>query len=141
VVFSRICPERSILQHYNRRKKMRKFWVVLLTMGLIMAFAMPVSAVDVKFSGQYYVVGYHGENWSASDKDDIPARNLYAQRLRMQTVFQVAEGLSLTTRIDALEKRWGERNWTGGTCDSTSRQHLSRHAQADVDLLIYGSSG
>ena len=100
---------------------MRKFWIILLTMGLIMAFAVPASAVDVKFSGQYYVVGYHGENWSASDKDDIPVRNLYAQRLRMQTVFQVAEGLSLTTRFDALEKRWGERNWTGSTYDVSSR--------------------
>ncbi len=100
---------------------MRKFWVILLTMGLIMAFAVPASAVDVKFSGQYYVVGYSAENWSASDKDDIPTRNLYATRTRIQTVFQVAEGLSLTTRIDALEKRWGERSWTGSTYDSTSR--------------------
>jgi hypothetical protein len=107
-------------------------------MGLIMAFAVPASAVDVKFSGQYYVVGYHGENWSASDKDDsVPTRNLYATRTRIQTVFQIAEGLSLTTRFDALEKRWGERNWTGGTYDVTSRPSTGNASAAEQESIEF----
>ena len=38
---------------------MKKFWVVLLSIVLIMAFVLPVSAVDVKFSGSYVAQGYY----------------------------------------------------------------------------------
>ena len=36
---------------------MKKFLVVLLSLGLIVAFGATASAADVKFSGSYYVVG------------------------------------------------------------------------------------
>ena len=36
---------------------MKKLLVVLLSLGLIVAFGMTASAADVKFSGGYYVVG------------------------------------------------------------------------------------
>jgi hypothetical protein len=43
----------------------------------------------------------------------------YFQRLRIQTEFKVAEGLSLVTRFDALEKPWGYgKIGTGGAPDS-----------------------
>lgn len=92
---------------------MRKFWVVLLAMGLIMAFAMPAAAVDVKFSGQYYVQGIYDNNRSLRDDDSYKSTAFVAQRLRMQTTFQIAEGLALVTRFDALEKKWGDHTWTG----------------------------
>ena len=41
---------------------MKKFWIVLLSVALIMAFTMPVSAADVKFSGSYIMQGYYDNN-------------------------------------------------------------------------------
>ncbi len=45
---------------------MRKFWIVLLSVGLIMAFTMPVLGADVKFSGTYIVQGYYDSNRALS---------------------------------------------------------------------------
>ncbi|HVO67813.1 MAG TPA: alginate export family protein [Syntrophales bacterium] len=94
---------------------MRKFWVVLLSVGLIVALTAPVLAADVKFSGSYVIQGYYEDNRRIAE---IPGSTLASsqrgpsdsftwQRLRVGTVFQVAEGLSLTTRFDAMEKVWG----------------------------------
>ncbi len=94
---------------------MRKFWIVLIALGLIAAFSMPASAADVKFSGSYYVQGWYSHNHSLIDQDDPStvgqrgATSLFHQRLRVETQFKVAEGLFLTTRFDALERNWGDR--------------------------------
>ncbi|MDI9570824.1 MAG: hypothetical protein QM278_08890 [Pseudomonadota bacterium] len=125
---------------------MRKLWVILLSLGLIAAFAMPAAAVDVKFSGQYYAFGAYVDNPSLLDKNEAPGaaswgavdasqansatrdnRSLrgpyawYAQRLRMNVEFQVVEGLQLVTRFDALEKHWGDQGWAGGTGETQTR--------------------
>jgi len=86
---------------------MKKLLVVLLALGLIAAFGMPASAADVKFSGQYYVMGAYDSNRDLNDTDLTYSKAYFFTRTRIQTVFQVAEGLSLTTRFDALEKGWG----------------------------------
>jgi hypothetical protein len=88
---------------------MKKFWIVLLALGLIAGFAMSASAADVKFSGSYYVNGVYIDNPQYRKADDrtYGAQAYYHQRLRVQTEFKVAEGLSLVTRFDALEKPWG----------------------------------
>ena len=41
---------------------MKKFLVLALSLGLCMAFAMPAAAVDVKFSGTYYIQGMYADN-------------------------------------------------------------------------------
>jgi len=92
---------------------MRKFLLVLLTMGLIMAFAMPAAALDVKFGGSYYVQGIYDHNRSLTGGAGDGSTQFIAQRLRMQTEFKIAEGLSLVTRFDALEKKWGDNTWGG----------------------------
>ena len=124
---------------------MKKFWVILLSLGLIVAFAMPAAAVDVKFSGSYYAQGFYVDNPSALDKA-APANTLglaatnansstsswnnnsrrgpdawYGQQFRLTTEFQVVEGLKLVTRFDAMEKRWGDQAWAGGTGETQSR--------------------
>ncbi len=100
---------------------MRKFWIVLLSVGLIVALAAPVFAADVKFSGSYVIQGYYEDNRriaevpgsTAVNSQRGPSDSFTWQRLRVGTVFQVAEGLSLTTRFDAMEKVWGAaRNTT-----------------------------
>jgi hypothetical protein len=99
---------------------MRKFWIVLLSIGLIVAFTMPVSAADVKFSGSYIAQGYYENNRTVTDPEGSSVSNVW-QRLRVQTVFQVQEGLTLTTRFDAMEKVWGAaRSTTAGGTNSGS---------------------
>jgi hypothetical protein len=38
---------------------MKRFWLVLLSLGLVMAFSAQAFAVDVKFSGSYYAAGMY----------------------------------------------------------------------------------
>ena len=44
----------------------------------------------------------------------------FYQRVRLQPVFKIAEGLTFTARMDALEKQWGNTNWKGNC------RHLGR---------------
>ncbi|MCE5262733.1 MAG: alginate export family protein [Deltaproteobacteria bacterium] len=102
---------------------MKKFLVVLLSLGLLVAFGATASAADVKFGGSYYVVGVY-ENNPLLSPDEIGqsrySRAFFYQRIRLQPVFQIAEGLTFTARMDAMEKQWGNTNWKGGTDDLTS---------------------
>ena len=86
---------------------MKKLFLVLFAAVLVMAFSMPAVAADVKFFGDYYVMGLYESNHSLRDGDNTadPAHGITAigQRLRINTIFQVSEGLKLTTRFDALE--------------------------------------
>ena len=141
---------------------MKKLWIVLLSLAMVAAFCMPASAVDVKFSGSYYVAGdyysdldivdsgaYLGSSstttpgyWSVSDGPAPPvftwhdpvtttqnhhgsdkSTAFFRQRLRIQTEFVVSPGLSLITRFDALEKIWGDQQWSGSRSPYASRSH------------------
>lgn len=99
---------------------MKKFWIVLLALGLVAGFAMSASAADVKFSGSYYVTGLYTDRHSLNENNHT-AMAFYMQRLRVETTFKVAEGLNLVTRFDALERRWGDSRWmsTGDTYNRT----------------------
>ena len=85
---------------------MKKLLIVLLALGMVLGFSMSAAATDVSVSGTYRIVGWYDNNSSLNE--DSTANAFYRQRLRVSTVFQVAEGLKLTTRFDALEQRWGE---------------------------------
>jgi len=113
---------------------MKKLWIALLSAMIVFAIAMPASAVDVKFSGVYHVWGVFDKNHSLLDNEawvntgimtaggaqQYGSQAFFQQRLRVQTDFKVVEGLTLVTRFDALEKKWGDRRWAGAV-DSTSR--------------------
>ena len=99
---------------------MKKLLVVLLALGLIAAFSMTASAADVKFAGQYYVVGVYESNRTLRDEDQTYSRAYAWTRTRVQTVFQVAEGLSFTTRFDAFEKQWGGTNRSSSATEDKS---------------------
>ncbi len=116
---------------------MRKILVALLVFGLVVAFSAPASAVDIKVSGQYYVMGVFESNpslateaWrntgmAATASGKASSAAWVAQRLRLQPEFKIAEGLTLTTRFDALEKKWGDVSWGQAngvyTYDNTNR--------------------
>ena len=103
---------------------MKKLWIVLLSLALVAAFCMPAAAVDVKFSGSYYVAGDYYSDLGANDSYDRSTA-FFRQRLRVKTEFVVAPGLSLITRFDALEKIWGDNNWSGGRGNTFSRPHYN----------------
>ena len=99
---------------------MKKFWIILIALGLVAGFTVSASAVDVKFSGQYYVQGNYDDNPSYREKNvtttgyqSIGSQAFYNTRTRLNVTFQVAEGLALKfERIDMLEKKWGDLSWS-----------------------------
>jgi hypothetical protein len=98
---------------------MKKFLVVLLSLGLLVAFgATAWAAADVKFGGSYYVVGLYNNNPTGTETGYSKA--LFYQRVRLQPVFAIAEGLTFTARMDALEKQWGQTDYKGGYDDLTA---------------------
>ncbi|PKN39140.1 MAG: hypothetical protein CVU62_02770 [Deltaproteobacteria bacterium HGW-Deltaproteobacteria-2] len=90
---------------------MKKLWLVLLSLGLIMAFSVSAFAVDVKVSAEYFAGGLYLNktqvftNPDGADADTSTA--FFYQRLRMGTDFIVSPCLKLVTRFDAMERIWG----------------------------------
>ncbi len=96
---------------------MKRFWLVLLSLGLIMAFSTSAFAVDVKFSGSYYAAGLYLNKTSLQDVAGMNSLStaMYFQRLRLRTEFVIAPGVSLITRADIMERAWGANRTAAGT--------------------------
>jgi hypothetical protein len=96
---------------------MKRFWLVLLSLGLIMAFSTSAFAVDVKFSGSYYAAGLYLNKTSLQDVAGVNSLStaMYFQRLRLRTDFVIAPGVSLITRMDMMERAWGATRTAAGT--------------------------
>jgi len=87
---------------------MKRFWLVLLTLGLVMAFSTSVFAADVKFTGSYYVAGMYMDSTTLrGNGQDKPSTAFYYQRMRIQAEFIATPALKLITRFDAMERMWG----------------------------------
>ncbi|MEN6623641.1 MAG: hypothetical protein ABFD50_19105 [Smithella sp.] len=92
---------------------MKRFWLVLLSLGLIMAFSASAFAVDVKFSGSYFAAGLYLDkaNLAKSNNDNqvasAGATAFYFQKLQLKTEFVAAPGVSLVTRANIMERVWG----------------------------------
>jgi hypothetical protein len=92
-------------------KNMRKLLIALFALGLVFAFTAPAYATDASFSGYYRLRGFAYDNEALADDSESSAngsRAYYDQRLRVQTVFNVAEGLSVTARFHAMDRVWGQ---------------------------------
>jgi hypothetical protein len=110
---------------------MKRFWLVLLALGMLFAFSSSVLAADVKFTGSYYAAGMYlnkvnvnkittsygyavGYNSATAPVmktgvlyGDSNSTAFYFQRLRVGMYFVVTPALSLVTRFDAMERAWG----------------------------------
>ena len=88
---------------------MKRLWLVLLSLGLVLAFSASAMAVDVKFSGDFTISGmYLDKTRLVKDtSSDGPSTALYYQRLRIEMDFVVSPGLSFITRADILSRIWG----------------------------------
>jgi hypothetical protein len=94
-------------------EEMKKFWVVLLALGLVGAFSITASAVTFDTSGSYFIRGFYDSNRAlTADKESNTA---YGQRLRVKTVLGFTDGLYLTGRFDALERVWGTNQGESNT--------------------------
>lgn len=107
---------------------MRKILLVLFAFGFVLALSAPASAVELKVSGSYYATGMYIADPSFKESGDRTrdvngsSASFVGQRLRIQPEFKIAEGLTLTTRFDALEKKWGDSSWGKvHTWDNTNR--------------------
>jgi hypothetical protein len=93
---------------------MKKLWLILLSLGLVMAFSVSAFAVDVKVGAEYYVGGlylnkvqvYDGLEGTRKNFSN-PSTAFFYQRLRVGTDFVVSPCLKLVTRFDAMERIWG----------------------------------
>jgi len=104
---TRFLKAEIINSFFIKEKSMKRFWLVLLSLGLIMAFSASAFAVDVKVSGEYYAAGLYLNKVRVKDTDDNLSTAFFFQRLRVGTEFVVSPSLKLVTRFDALERVWG----------------------------------
>ena len=106
---------------------MKRFWLILLSLGLIMAFSASAFAVDVKISGSFYAAGMYLNKTKVADIEGTsdgkggylsnPSTAFFYQRLRVETDFIIDPSLKLITRFDAMERIWGSARsmpWAGG---------------------------
>ncbi|MEN6487548.1 MAG: hypothetical protein ABFD66_01490, partial [Smithella sp.] len=102
---------------------MKRFWLVLLSLGLFTAFNTSAFAVDVKLSGSYFAAGAYVDklNVVKNQAHSEQSTALYFQKLQLRTDFVVAPGLSLVTRANIMERSWGAaRSAPGTTLDTGS---------------------
>ena len=130
---------------------MKRFWLVLLSLGLIVAFSTTAMAVDVKFSGEYYAAGMYLDRTNVNKTsytipatfttpaklvDEGPSTAFYFQRLRLNTQFIVSPGLTLIARADVMERGWGaNRTMPGVVQDTMSAATRSENENIAFDLL------
>ena len=149
---------------------MKRFWLVLLSLGLVLAFSAQAFAVDVKFSGSFYAAGMYLDKTSfnkdsytissTSTQNPGISTAFYYQRLRVGTEFIVSPGLKLVTRFDALERIWGGARGTTpdpitAAADSAGTRaeneniavdwayidYVSPIGTFDVGIMNYGATG
>ena len=119
---------------------MKRFWLIVMSLGLMMAFSASAYAVDVKVSGSYYAAGMYLNKISVADEDTNPSTAFFYQRLRIGTDFIVSPGLKLVTRFDAMERIWGgARSNTGTTLaiDSAGTRAENENIAFDYAYIDY----
>jgi len=102
---------------------MKRFWLVLLSLGLVMAFSASAFAVDVKVSGSYFAAGVYLDQNNLDKESAATAGQstaFYFQRLRVGTELIVSPGLSLVTRFDAMERVWGDSRNNAAPASATA---------------------
>jgi hypothetical protein len=125
---------------------MKRFWLVLLSLGLVMAFSVSAFAVDVKVSGEYYVAGLYLDKVSLQNTPDTYDTAFLFQRMRIGTDFIVSDSLKLVTRFDAMEREWGMRGGAdsdpqpaGVTYANTVKPRTQENIEFDLAYVNYTS--
>lgn len=99
---------------------MKRFWLVLLSLGLLLAFSASAFAVDVKFSGTYFAAGAYLDKLNVvKNQANSDCTAFYFQKLQLATEFVAAPGLSLVTHANIMERVWGGIRSVPGTALDT----------------------
>jgi hypothetical protein len=133
---------------------MKRFWLILLSLGLVMAFSVSAFAVDVKVSGEFYAAGLYLNKTRVNETYTIPGEvpiivkegistAFFYQRLRVGTDFVVSPCLKLVTRFDAMERIWGGARSDAGTTlaiDSAGTRAENENIAIDWAYINYVSA-
>jgi len=117
---------------------MKKLWLFLLSLGLVMAFSVSALAADVKFSGEYYAAGLYLNHVDLRESGPTPfsrSTAFFYQRLRLGTDFVVSPCLRLVTRMDIMERVWEPDN----TAVAAGISDDARNLDFDVVYIDYVS--
>jgi len=98
---------------------MKRIWLVLLSLGLVMAFSVSALAVELKSSAEYYAAGMLLRSVNVTNENDAGTHFFY-QRFRLGNDFIVSPCLKLVTRADIMERTWepdSEGNYDTGSYD------------------------
>lgn len=126
---------------------MKRSFLILLSLGMLLIFSASVFAADVKFSGSYFAAGmYQNETVFIKDTSGYPSTAFYYQRLRVRADVIVSPALKLVTRFDAMERIWGgvRSNPTGlssiiGDFDSAGSRAENENIAFDWAYIEYAS--
>jgi len=121
---------------FLKEERMKRFWLLLLSLGLVMAFSVSALAVDVKIGAEYYVAGMYLDKIKMTDTDSGPSTAFFYQRWRVSTDFIVNPSLKLVTRFDVFERAWGgSRSPESTTLDTLSAGTRKENENIAFDLL------
>lgn len=113
-----------------REDDMKKITLITVALCLAVAMAIPAMATKVNVSGEYRVRGFYTDNITL-DESRSESQAYYDNRLRVETVFQANDNVSVTTRFDAFEDEvWGV-DANGAT---TSAQFETPGAKDTIDF-------
>jgi hypothetical protein len=133
------------IEQAKQEEKMKKLLVVLLSLGLIAGLSTTVSAAttNMSMSGTYEIFGVYDDNSNLSGDTNAAAyqsrysRAAFWQRVRLMPVWNIAEGLTFTARIDALEKDWGSTAWKAQPGAASSLRRSMRRAAAKASRQLH----
>lgn len=98
---------------------MKRFGLVLLSLGMVTVFSMSAFAVDVKVGADYNVGGLYLNKISLADDSGSPnpSTAFFFQDLRVGADFIISPSLKLVTQFDAMERIWGGARANLGVSD------------------------
>ncbi len=87
---------------------MKRFWMLMLSLGLATAFSMPAFGASMDFGGSFRIRGWYNDNQTLRPDNAAGAghTSFFEQRLRANGRIRLADGLQINTRFDALEAGW-----------------------------------
>jgi len=123
---------------------MKRHVIVLWGLMILLVFGSQALAMDLKVSGEFAAGGLYLDRTSVRDGvgTEGPSTAFYFQRLRLKTDLVVAPGLTLITRLDAMERSWGSsRSTPSRTLDTLSAGSRAENENIAFDwiYLTYAS--
>ncbi len=114
---------------------MKRHVIVLWGLMILLVFGSQALAMDLKVSGEFAAGGLYLDRTSVRDGfgTEGPSTAFYFQRLRLKTDLVVAPGLTLITRLDAMERSWGSSRPT----PSRTLDTLSAGSRAENENIAF----